>query len=262
MRRLAARHLTVILTCAIILAGFQLLMCAIVATMDINAALEQMLAFAPPILQGAIAQGVLAGGSDAGLVAFGWNHPITHALAMAVPITLASRAIAGEVETGAIELVLAQPLSRAAYLSTHVLFAMLAITMVAGAGVSATTIGQRVFQLDLFPPARLASLLFAFFLLQAAVFALTLAFSAWGREAGSAAFAGVTVALLSYLAQAVSALWPRAAWLGRYSLHHYYDPRGILVRGELTTLGIVVLAGTIVIAASVAFAHFRQRDLP
>jgi len=262
MARLMRRHAVTILACAGVLAGFQLLMCAIVATIDIGGALEQLVAFAPPAIQAMISQSVLAGGTVPGLMAFAWNHPITHALAMAVPIMLAARAVAGEVESGTIELVLAQPISRVTWLAAHVVFALAAMGVVAGAGVTATAVGQRIFDIDAFTHVRLLALLAAFLLLQLSVFAITLAFSAVSREAGRVAFAGVMVALMSYLVQAVAALWPRVESLGRYSLHHYYDPRALLVEGRFDPLVVIVLLGTAVVAGAVAVHAFRSRDLP
>jgi len=147
-----------------------------------------------------------AGATDNAMLAFGWNHPITHIIGTAVAITLGARAVAGEIENGAIELVLAQPVSRAHYLTAHILFAAFAILSIAVLGVLATAIGQRVFALEPFPPARLALLLLAFLLLQLAIFAITLIASTFGREGGRAALAGLFVAVVSYMVGAIASL--------------------------------------------------------
>ena len=78
------------------------------------------------------------------------------------------------------------------YLTGHIGFALLAIAGLAAIGTGATGLEQFLFGLDSFP---LQRLLFSFGLLQAAVFAVTPAFSADGREAGRVALAGVLVAL-------------------------------------------------------------------
>jgi ABC-2 type transport system permease protein len=263
MRRLFRRHAITIIACIVVLAGFQFLMCAIVATTDVSGALQQLASFVPPIFQAMISQTLLGGGStDATLIAFGWNHPITHALAMVLPITLGSRAIAGERENGTIELVMTQPISRSTYLLSHIAFALLAIASMAAAGTGATALGQALFGLDSFPIRRLLELLFAFWLLQTAVFAVTLAFSAFGREAGRVAFLGVLVALVSYLVEAVATLWPRALWLGPYSLHHYFQPRALLVEGTFAMTTIAVLLGVFLVATTIALVRFQRIDLP
>jgi hypothetical protein len=136
------------------------------------------------------------------------------------------------------------------------------IATIAGLGITATALGQRVFGLDPFPPQRLLLLLLNFILLQLAAFGITLAFSSFGREAGRVAFAGVLVALLSYLIQAIAALWPRAAWIGPYSLHFYYDPREVLVNGTFAPFEMLLLAGVFAAAATIAFRRYQTRDLP
>src|SRR5687768_10482412 len=144
LRRLAARHRTFLIVTAIVLAGFQLLISAIVAGVDVESAFAQIRAFAPPALLPFIEQSMI--GSPQGMLAFGWNHPITHALLTAVAITLAARAIAGEVENGAIELILAQPISRAHYFTAHATFGISAITFIILSGVAGSVLGRQLFR--------------------------------------------------------------------------------------------------------------------
>jgi ABC-type transport system involved in multi-copper enzyme maturation permease subunit len=259
--RLLARNRVFLLACALVLGWFQFLLCALVAELDLQHALEQILAFAPPVMRGVIEQAML-GGSVQGVLAFGWDHPITHALATAVAIALAARAVAGEVESGVIELVLAQPLARATYLGAHILFALAGLSFVLAAGGLGTAIGQQVFSLHTFGAARLLPLLLNVLLLQTAVFSLTLLVSAWGREAGRVAMSGVLLAVVSYFVNVIASFWPRAAFLAPWSLHNYYDPRAILVQGDVAPRTFLVLAAVTAAATSLAFWRFQRRDLP
>lgn len=260
-RQLFTNNRGFLIASALVLGGFQFILCAIVASLNLESTLEQIMTFAPPIFRSMIEQSLL-GGSVEGMLSFGWNHPITHAVVTAVAITLASRAIAGEIETGAIELVLAQPLSRSAYLACHVLFGVTALALVVGAGVIGTVIGQRTFDIAPFAPQRLVELLLNLLLLQAAIFSLTLLVSAWGREAGRVAVAGVLAAVVSFLVNVVATLWPKAAFLLPYSLHSYYDPRAILVQGDFSVLDAVVLTAFVVLCAGSALRRLSTRDLP
>ena len=262
MRRLGTQHRLMVLMCAALLAGFQFLMCAIVATTDVSGAMQQLLAFAPPMIQAAMSQVLAAGATDNAMLAFGWNHPITHIIGTAVAITLGARAVAGEIENGAIELVLAHPVSRAHYLTAHILFAAFAILSIAVLGVLATAIGQRVFALEPFSPARLALLLLAFLLLQLAIFAITLIASTFGREGGRAALAGLFVAVVSYMVGAIASLWPRVGYLSPYSLHHYFDPRARLIDSGLDLSSLAALAAVTGAAMALSAWWFAKRDLP
>jgi len=260
LRRLFARHRTFVVSCATVLAAFQLLICAIVSSIDVGSAMEQLLAFAPPALRPMIEQSML--GSPQGLLAFAWNHPITHALMTAVAITLAARAIAGEVEHGAIELILAQPISRARYFMAHAAFGLGAITIVAGAGIVSSVLGRHLFALAPVGASQAWRLLANLVLLQAAIYSVTLLVSSFGREAGQVAIAGVLLAVVSYLIDAIATMWSKAAFMLPYSLHHYYDPRRILTEGHLPSAAVPVLAAFVIVTGGAAFVHFYRRDLP
>ena len=116
MRRQIGRTWQFLLAVMLVLAGFEFLICAMVASMDVESALGEITKFAPPVVRAMIEQN-MPGGSPAAVLAFGWNHPVAHALLTAVAITLPARAIAGEVENGTIELMLAQPISCLLYTS-------------------------------------------------------------------------------------------------------------------------------------------------
>jgi ABC-2 type transport system permease protein len=261
IRRQLERHWVFLLVVMLVLALFEFLLCAIVASVDVEAAFGQMLAFAPPMLRAVIEQN-MPGGSPAGILSFGWNHPVAHALLTAVAITLGARAIAGEVENGVIELVLAQPISRAQYFTAHLLFGAAAIGAAIAGGVAGTALGQVVFSLDAFGPARLAILFVNVFLLQFAIYAFTLAASALGREAGRVALVGVLFAVMSFFVNAVATLWNKALFAKPYSLHTYFEPRDLLTQGHLATSSVVVLGTFALVAVAIAFTCFARRDLP
>jgi ABC-2 type transport system permease protein len=261
LRRLAARQRVLIVACLLLLGGFEFLLCAIVASIDIGQVIGQAAAIAPPIFRAMIEQAGLTGGGS-GMLAFGWNHPIAHAVLAALAVTLATRAVAGEIENGAIELVLAQPISRMRYLVAQIAFAAIAMGVVALGAVLATAIGQRVFALPPFPAGTLGLLLLNVLLLQAAIYALTLAFSVFGREGGKVALGGFLVVVVSYFADTVASLWPAAQFLERYTLHAYYDPQAVLTGPGLPAKAILVLGGVAAAGVATAAWRFRTRDLP
>lgn len=262
LRRLLRRHALFLLGCAALLSCFQLLICAIVGTLDLDAMLEQLGAMLPPFLREALLQRVLGGADSRSLLVFGWNHPIAHALGAAVAIVAASRAVAGEIERGTLELTLAQPLSRGRYFVAQVLFAAAALLGLVGAGLSGTLVGERVFALAPLPLRGLLHVGAGYALLYAAVYALTLLLSAMGREGGRVAAAGFGLALVSFLIQAIATLWPRAAFLLPWSLHGHFDPRVILAAGAVPARSIAVLGGITVLSTAAAAWRFATRDLP
>jgi len=261
LRRLLARNRGLLIGCAMIVGGFQFIICAILVGLDLETTLEQVMAFAPPIFRAMIEQ-TMPGGSGESLLAFGWNHPITQAAVSAIAITFGARAVAGEVESGAIELVLAQPLSRASYLLGHIMFGVGAITLVVGAGALGMVAGQRVFGVEAFNAGSIAQLVVNLFLLVAALHALTLLVSVYGREMGRVAVVGVLFALVSYLVNIISTLWSKAQFARPFSLHSYYDPRAILVDANLPIKSVLVLSLFAAVCYGAAARAFATRDLP
>ena len=262
LQHIAVRHAPFLIASAVLLAAFQFLICAAVGSVDVSGALETLVHSLPPLMQEIVSSQLFGGFTPRGLLAFGWSHPVTHALGSAVAIVLATRAVAGESETGAIELLMSQPLSRGAYFAAHVVFALGAIASLSAAGVLGTVIGQGVFEIERFGPGPLLRLALAYSLLQGAVFGITLLLSAFGREGGRVASGGFLIVLISYFGEAIGRLWNKAAFIRPWTLHEYFPPHDILVRGLGIAKPAVVLGSVLAASLALAWARFRTRDVP
>ena len=261
-RRLAARHAVFVFICTLIFSAFEFLICALVATIDIGAALNELKKSAPPFMQSMLGEEYFGNLTSRGMLAFGWNHPIAVALGGAIAIVLASRAIAGEIESGAMELVLSQPLSRMKYLISHFAFAAAALLLLSLGGVTGTMAGQNFYGLRVFESSALLKLSMNYFLLQCSWFSLTLAFSVFGREGGRVSGAAFLLALLSYIAQVIGRLLPSAAFVLPYSLYSYYSPQAILVESKSGAGSFSVLFAFSAICLGFAMWRFERRDIP
>jgi ABC-type transport system involved in multi-copper enzyme maturation permease subunit len=246
----------------LLLAGLQFLICGIVAMINIPEIMNSALQNIPPFMRALIEQQFFGGLTQKGLLAFGWNHPIALAIGTAVAIVFASRAVAGEIESGAMELLLSQPISRLNYFTGHVLFALTSIALLSLIGVGGTLIGIHVYSLAPIEGIILFKVAFNFFLLHSAWYGITLLFSVFGREAGRVAFIGFLLALVSYFVQVIAQLWTKAAFLLPYTVHTYYSPQKIFVNGELKPISVIVLVGLIVASICIAGWRFRKRDIP
>jgi len=262
LRHLASRQGPFLALCSALFALFHFLICAAVSSANVGAALEALMHSLPPLLQNLVTTQFFGGLSERGLVAFGWNHPVSHAIGTAVAIVLAARAVAGEIESGAAELLFSQPLARGTYCGTHVLFALLSLGLLSLAGVVGTSLGQAAFDMPLFGAGALLTLALDFFLLQSAWYGIALAFSSYGHEGGRVAGIGFLLAVVSFFAQAIGRLWSAAAFVLPWTLHHYFSPQTILVEnGSPWRLFLMLFAVT---SAGIALAawRFRRRDLP
>ncbi len=262
LKRLWARHGRFLAATAAALAGFQFVLCAIVSSVDVPRILGELMKNVPPLMRTLIEQQFFGGLNSAGLLAFGWNHPIALALGAVVAISLAVRASAGEIESGAMELLLSQPISRGRYLGGQIGFALSSLAGMSVMGAAGTFIGQKAFALQAIPPGALLLLAANFFLLQCVWFGISLLFSVFGREAGRVAFLGFLLALASYFLQVTAQLWVKAAFLLPLSVNAYYSPRDIITRQAIPAKSIAILVGLTAAGLAAASWRFHKADLP
>jgi len=262
LRLLFARHAAFAAACAALLAGFQFLICAAIASVDVSGALATLMQSLPPLFQSFVSSQFFGGFSKSGLLAFGWAHPIAQALGAALAITLGTQAVAGEAEAGTIEFTLSQPLSRRAYLATHLTFGLASLVVLTAAGIAGTLLGQHTYGLQAFATGRLLRFAADYLLFQASWYSLALLFSASGREAGRVALLAFLLAIVSYLVHVIGTMW--AAWkpLVPWTLHAYFRPQEILVQGAGLAKPAAVLLSVVIVCLAGAWLRFRRRDLP
>jgi ABC-2 type transport system permease protein len=262
LKRLLARHGGFLAVTAAALACFQFVLCAIVSSVDVPRILGELMKNVPPLMRTLIEQQIFGGLNSAGLLAFGWNHPIALALGAVAAISLAVRASAGEIESGAMELLLSQPISRGRYLSGQIVFAFSSLAGMSVLGAAGTFIGQKAFALDAVRPGTLLLLAANFFLLQCVWYGIILLFSVFGREAGRVAFLGFLLTLASYFLQVTGQLWVKAAFLLPFSVNNYYSPRDIIARHVIPVKSLAVLVGLAAAGLGAAAWRFHKADLP
>jgi ABC-2 type transport system permease protein len=259
LRHLFARNAFFTAVCALLLGGFEYLLCAILATIDVSAGVQSILASAPPFLRSMMGERMM---DIANLKVFGWNHPVTQAVGAALAIVLGARAVAGEIENGAAELVMSQPFSRWSYYLAHAIHGSVALLVVSFAGVAGTLAGQKVYDIDKFAVPALLLLGLNYFLLQLAWFAVTLAFSAFARESGRVTTSVFIIALVAFIVRAIGDLWTRTAWALPYTFYNYFSPKKILIDRATDTRDFAVLAVVTLIALTIGGLQFQRRDLP
>jgi len=255
------RQAPFLVACALLLGAFQFLIGTIVHSLHIGALLESFMKSLPPVMQ-ALITSQFGGLSERDVLAFGWNHPVTHALGTAAAIVFAARAIAGEIEAGTLELFLVEPLSRRRYFSTRVTAGVGALIVISLAGVAGSVLAQAVYHLQSFAGVQWLVLGADYALLLVAWFSVTLAFSAFGHEGGRVASAGFLIALVSYILQVIGGLWPAADFLLPWTLHHSFVPRTILIEHGSIVRPLVTLGAVSCVASAIAAWRFERRDVP
>jgi ABC-2 type transport system permease protein len=196
-----------------------------------------------------------------GALTLGLQHPLAIAFVGIFAVGSTVGAIAGERESGTLEVLLSRPISRrTAYvtlaLASATLVGIVMLALLGGQliGVAIQGVGDEL-ELGQMPLVFLNGLM------------LWGAFAAFGLAASvsfdrHAPALGLTMAylLVNYFLEILGSLWRDVAWSQEYSLFHHFNP-GKILTGEADPIDFVILAAAIVIPVAYALVVFPRRDL-
>jgi len=210
----------------------------------------------------------------------GYVHPVTQAILCIWAVGRTAGAIAGEIDRGTMELLLAQPVPRYRLILAHlcvdlVVIPLLCTSMWAGNWLGRWAVGVRetgpessIISPTIFLPAlaNVAALIFA-------LSGFTLWLSSRGRFRGRVLGAAVFVVLLQFLVNLVGQLWDDVAWMRPFTVFYYYQPQQIILNGQWNVRWhvdrwspyvnvILVLAAVGITGYLLALRAFCRRDLP
>ena len=184
-----------------------------------------------------------------------------------VPVLLAvflivagSRAVAGDEESGVLDLVLAHPVSRTRLLLSR-LAALIVVVLVVAAVVFLLILsvaGQA--KVSSIGAGRLAAASAQLAAFEICMLALTLAVGAATGRRSAAVGAGTVVAVLGYFANNLAPQVHGLAWAQRLSPFYYYLHGQPLVNG-LQPVDCLVLLGAAAVFTGLGLASFRRRDV-
>ena len=206
------------------------------------------------------------GGSDvmslSGSLGVAFTHPFTLLLMGIMAIAFPALAIAGERDTGTLEVTLSRPISRGGLLATLYFCGAVFIGLLLGVLVGTTgTVGFLVGFGDEIEYVNLLQLWLIIGLFFVAVMSLAFAVSVGADRAGPAIGIPAAVVLLSYLAWAIGGIWPDVKLLADYSPFQLLKAREVLEDGA-APVDVAVLIGLVLLFAALAFYRFPRRDLP
>jgi ABC-type transport system involved in multi-copper enzyme maturation permease subunit len=247
----------------VLLAIFPVLMSAAVTTIDVEGVMSEFRRSLPPMVQELIGEEMALTMTSRGMLLFVWNHPFVHAMLAAVMLLLASRAIVGEIESGTMELLLSQPISRPLYLVTQMGFALLVLLALVGMMLIGVQIGLSIFKLHRMLPWRaflpVAANLIS---LEIVIYGVTLLLSSTARESGRVVNVALLFVLISYLLQAVARLWPVIQFMLNYTIFEYYSPQRIVLNDVAPWRNMMVLLAVGLVAGGIGWVKFMRRDIP
>jgi ABC-2 type transport system permease protein len=220
------------------------------------------------------------------MVTVGYVHAVVLTILCLWAVGRAASAIAGEIDRGTMELLLAQPLARARVLLAHfgvdlVTIPLLCASMWAGnwIGIWAADVRQEpsnpespLVDAAMFGPAlwNVGALIFA-------MSGYTMWLSARGRFRWRVLGLAVFITLLQYLVNVIGQLWNAVAPLRPFTVFYYYQPQQIILNNRWTVdlhsfqdsthvvgsvNALIVLFAVGLVGYGLALWTFTRRDLP
>lgn len=198
--------------------------------------------------------------TPANFVGFGFLHPLFLVLTLTVGISIGAAAVAGDIETGRVELLYPCPIRRATVLNARLaVWAGMQIAVIA-AGVAGSWAGTRLsHDLSGVDPMLYARLAAAYLPLAAVFGAVAFLASAMTRTRSHALSAAVGLAALAYLVNFVALLWHPVAWAQRLTPFGYYTPLDSPDRVDLANVAILLSVAVVLLVA--AQWWLQRRDL-
>ncbi|MBL8800099.1 MAG: ABC transporter permease subunit, partial [Planctomycetia bacterium] len=221
------------------------------------------------------------------MLSIGYVHPLMQTIFCIWAVGRASGAIAGEIDRGTMELLLAQPIPRWRLIVAHfcvdwLVIPLLCLSLWAGnwlgvwlVGMLAT--GPVVDTSKYVDPAVLGPALVNVAALLFALSGYTMWLSARGRFRGKVMGIAVLTVLLQFLVNVIGQLWDLVAPLRQLTVFYYYQPQQIILQDRWTVevgkfsesgtaLASVPMVGVLFAVGFVGYAAalwtFCRRDLP
>lgn len=181
-------------------------------------------------------------------------------MAIFMLLAIAGSGLAGEIEKGTAELVLAQPVSRLKMFWGKYaagLFALAVFTVFSVFTVSPLAAIHGVsYNMAYFGLAAAISILFGW-----AIFSMGMLFSAVFSETGKVYMICGGILFVMYVLHVISLMNENLEWLKYASFFHYYDYDAALSDGTLGIFNVLLFGGVIVICTALAAWWFNRRDI-
>jgi ABC-2 type transport system permease protein len=260
-----------LVACAVLLAAFLAFRIWVAAQLDFDAINTLLASGGFAFVKNLLPVPLEVIASPTGRIAFGYEEFPVIVLTCLWTITRGSECLAGRLQEGTMEMLLAQPLSRASIVSSHSLVTLLGVLLLAVASLVGTGVGMGISAFDDPPPITRFSYAacnlggLGVLLMGGATLASGLAGS---RSRAVAIVVGLLVVQLTMLL--VGRLNPGMQWLEGWTLLSRYDPTALTFgmaadpasfRAELWA-ALATLYGTGIAMWSAALAWFCLRDVP
>jgi len=263
VKKIIHDHLGIFLIGSLLIAALQLLILTLVNTVDIFGVLRLILQNLPEPIQQVFGEQFFAQFTVNGAIALGYNHPLVIILLSIVAIILPARHIAGEIESGALEIIFSLPVQRITVaLSLWITSAIILLVMIISGWIG-TLIGTYIFPAARAVPfTKIILVGFNLWLLTLTINGYTFLFSAYAREGGKPAMIAASLTLFFFFFNYVAKIWSPISFLEPLTIFHYYQPQQLMMGEPVWLMNMAVLSGLIIILILIAIGKLKRRDIP
>jgi ABC-2 type transport system permease protein len=203
-----------------------------------------------------------------------YMHPLVLTIMGIFAVGRAANAIAGEIDRGTMELLLAQPIRRSQIILAHLLvdltvFPALCLAMWLGTYVGTWWTGMQTSAnaMQRIDPMRFLPALMSIGAILFATSGITMWISSMGRSRARVWGWAITIFLCMFLINVFGQIWDWLDFLRPFTIHYHYQPQQIILREGWQAnpnvwwhLGVLVTAGSV--GYLLAWLTFTRRDLP
>jgi len=199
----------------------------------------------------------------AGYLSIGFTHPLFYVMTSAALVSLIGRSIAGEIESGALELAIARPVSRSSVYLSRLLATGVTIALLIAAAIAGLTAGVVLGNPDgEFAWSHLVEVSAITALLLSAVAGVTLTLTAASDTTSQAVGRATAFIVVSFVINYLAAIWTVIEPFDPLSIFAWYNPAAAFVDGAIDITDALVLASVAIIGAVAGGLIFTRRDLP
>lgn len=181
-------------------------------------------------------------------------------MAIALVVSLAASALAGEIEKGTIVFLLGQPITRLNLFWAKYLAGLFSLVVFIIGSILVTIPLAGIYNVDVVAKNYLIVSILAF-LFGGAIFSIGFFFSALLSEKGRVAFLTVGLVLVMYVLNIIANLKESLADLKYGSFFYYFDFKSAVVDGKINLESLLVFGGVIIVFTLLAALIFQKRDI-
>lgn len=247
----------------VVVGALQYVIISIVSGVDTAAILDGLLQQLPPRFLMFINEAFLAQLSVPGAAAFGFNHPLVLALIAISAISVSTRHMAGEIESGTMEWLLANPIRRVKLAaSLWVSGVVIVLLTIVGAWAGSLAALQLKGDLNTALLGNIVRIGLNLWFLMILIMSYSLLLAVFSKDGGRAGPVAAAVTLSFYFVNVISAVWDRIAFLKPFNFFTYHQPNKIMFAEQKFALNALVLGSLTGACLLVTLLRFHRRDIP